>query len=247
MGLGCVAQSVCVLSFFALGLASSKLADPLGFSESRLGESASTPNLEEITITAPKELLKDVPAIMCAGWRAGVHKDHPAVKQICLGVPTAENQGQKAPTCHTSCTKACAEEHAQGKKHPICDLPYNATSYDKTPQKHSDGKVRIVGKTAEWGCRRGCDEKRAKTLIINCKTHISLSSTHLWKHEGELQRNHNTCTSCKSGSTLVPYFSKSRAGKCLPANEMAAVYCTRLDRDGGQYNTTLAKNVMCTK
>jgi len=122
MGLGCVAQSICVLSFFALGLASSKLADPLGFSESRLGESASTPNLEEITITAPKELLKDVPAIMCAGWRAGVHKDHPAVKQICLGVPTAENQGQKAPTCHTSCTKACAEEHAQGKKHPICDL-----------------------------------------------------------------------------------------------------------------------------
>jgi len=238
MGLGCVAQSICVLSFFALGLASSKLADPLGFSESRLGESASTPNLEEITITAPKELLKDVPAIMCAGWRAGVHKDHPAVKQICLGVPTAENQGQKAPTCHTNCTKACAEEHAQGKKHPICDLPYNASSYDKTPQTHPDGEVKIVGKT-------GAKKLTANTLIINCKTHISLSSTH--QKEGELQRNHKTCTSCKSGSTLVPLFSKSRAGKCLPANEMAAVYCTRLDRDGGQYNTTLAKNVMCTK
>ena len=147
MGLG--AQSVCVLSFFALGSASSQLLEPWGFSESRLGESASTSN-SQMTITAPKELLKDVPAIMCAGWRAGVHKNNPALKQLCLGVSAAENQSQKAPTCHTSCTETCAEEHAQGKKHPICDLPYNATSYDKTPQQHPDGKLKI-GKDFFWG------------------------------------------------------------------------------------------------
>ena len=235
--MGGVAQSVCVLSFFALGLASSQPVEPWSISESsRLGESAVLTSNSQMTITAPKELLKDVPAIMCAGWRAGAHKNNPALKQLCLGVSAAENQSQKAPTCHTSCTETCAKEHAQGKKHPICDLPYSATSYDKTPQQHPDGEVKIVKLNGKKITTRD------KLKLARCKNQIKMK----WG-----QRNFLTCTSCKSGNALVPFYANSRTGHCSPMVEHESVKCTNLGTGiagpPGPERNPMEKNVMCTK
>ena len=145
----------------------------------------------------------------------------------------------QAPGCHTSCTETCAKEHAQGKKHPICDLPYSATSYDKTPQQHTDGKVKF---------NKRSPSARDKARLAGCKNQIEGKVGKVEKS----YRGNNSCTSCKRGThAFVPRWANLRTGQCKPLVEQSSVQCTTLDRDywdgTKKASNGMEKNVICTK
>jgi len=155
---------------------------------------------------------------------------------------TAWKHGASAPDVCGECSAAC-----EAKKHPICDLPYSPTAYDKNPPR---GRVtcprerhgKVVGR-----------KTKCSNHYNNCRYQITVKGMQIFAEKNFrnidrsiTDRNEQTCTACKDGFVLEVKFNRARAGQCWRYSEKARVHCAALDENVSIARPSDHKQI-CTK
>jgi len=204
----------------------------MGNFEEQLGEGLATqlPRLGESQIAAA---LEEVNLHTAKFSPSGIQK----IKKMFALALAAHLAKTNAPTnaCSTTCTPTCASEHAKpkGKKYPICDLPYSATSYDESPTKSSAVPVQ------KW-----LRQHKKKAGWPDCSRYrVAQYGRHPFEN---LRQQGLICASCPKDKVLTVRFAEAKAGRCGVYNSDPQVFCTTLDKNTWNASPD-DKNKICTK